>query len=44
MLVGDYVVFIFRIDGLVLWRDIDFFERQFYPCEVFKQVRMVRGV
>ena len=28
MLIGNHVIFVFRVRGLVMWRDVDFFERQ----------------
>ena len=44
MLVGDNIVFVFRVQRLVLWCDGDFFCGQLDACEVFEEVGVVGGV
>ena len=44
MLIGNDVVFVVRVDRLVLWWDIDLFGGQLETREVFEQVGVMRLV
>jgi hypothetical protein len=44
VLVGHNVIFIVRVDWLMLWWDIDLFSRKFEPREVFEKVGVMRLV
>lgn len=44
MLIGYDVVFIVRVYGLMLWRDIDLFGRKLETREVLEQVGVMRLV
>ena len=44
MLIGNDVVFVVRVDWLVLGWDIDFFGREFKTREVLQQVGVMRLV
>ncbi len=44
MLVGNHVVFVFWVDGLVVWGYVDFFEREWGACEVLVNKSVIEVV
>lgn len=44
VLVGYDVIFVFRVDGLVLWRDVDFVVGELVLAKVFKEVGVAGAV
>ena len=44
MLVRDYIVFVFGVDGLVVWRHVYFVVGELIFAEVFEEVRVAGSV
>jgi hypothetical protein len=43
MLIGDYIIFVFRVDGLVMGWDVDLIVGKFVFTEVFEEVGVSRA-
>lgn len=44
MLIGHYIVLIFRVDGLIVRRNVDLIIGELVFAEVFEEVRVPRSV